>query len=322
LRAILHAVISACLLCAAAAACAQSYPSRPLRFIVPFPPGGGTDLVARLIGKKLSESWGQPVIIDNRGGGNGVIGLTVAARSPADGHTFAIINSSFVVLPLLQSDVPFNGPKDFRPVIRPAESPNIVVTRSSLPVSSLSELIALAKGKPGGLNYAEGGFGGPSHLSAELFSYVTGTKMSRVSYKGTGPAMTDLLGGHVDLMFATVTGILPHVKSGKLRALAVTSSKRSAAVPELPTVAETGLKGYEFVSWYGVMLPAGTAQPILEKLYGELRRILETDEVRKLMAAEGGEVTANGPAEFTRYLASETKRWARVIADMNIKAER
>jgi tripartite-type tricarboxylate transporter receptor subunit TctC len=195
----------------------SGYPSRPVRFIVPFPAGGGTDLIARLIGKKLGERWNQTVVVDNRGGGNGIIGTALAARSPADGHTFVIINSSFVVLPLLSSDVPYDGLNDFTPVIRPAESPNIVVVKPDLPVQSIADLIRVARAKPAGLNFAEGGFGGPSHLAAELFNAMNGTRMARVSYKGTGPAMADLLGGHVDLMFATVTGVLSHVRSGKLR---------------------------------------------------------------------------------------------------------
>ena len=300
---------------------AQTYPSRPLRFVVPFPPGGGTDLVARLIGKKLSERWGQTVVVDNRGGANGIIGTAVAARSPPDGYTFVIINSSFVVLPLLHADLPYKA-ADLTPVIRPAESPNIVVVKPDLPATSIAELIKLAKAKPGQLNFAEGGFAGPSHLAAELFSYVNGVRMARVSYKGTGPAMADLLGGHVDMMFASITGVMTNVRSGRLRALAVTGLRRTAVAPEVPTVAESGVPGYEFVSWYGVMLPRGTPNAIVARLHEALREILDGDDVRKLLAREGAEVTANGPAEFTRYLQSETKRWTKVIADMNVKAER
>jgi tripartite-type tricarboxylate transporter receptor subunit TctC len=309
-------------ICAAAPLHAQTYPTRPVRFIVPFPPGGGTDLVARLVGKKLGERWSQTVVVDNRGGGNGIIGTAVAARSPADGHTFVIINSSFVVLPLLHADLPYNGLTDFSPVIRPAESPNIVVVKPDLPVASIADLIKLAKAKPGQLNFAEGGFAGPSHLSAELFNYLNGVRMARVSYKGTGPAMADLLGGHVDMMFATITGVLAHVRSGKLRALAVTGLRRAPVAPELPTVAESGVPGYEFVSWYGVMLPKGTPAPIVKKLHDAIREVLDTEEVRKLLAREGAEVTANGPAEFTRYLQTETKRWTKVMADMNVKGQR
>lgn len=321
MRLISCAILSAALMGLAAPAFAQTFPSKPLRFIVPFPPGGGTDLVARLIGKKLSESWGYPVVIDNRPGGGSVIGTATAARSAPDGHTFVIINSSYVILPLLNKNLPYDPATDLKPVIRPSESPNIVVTRTSLPINSIDDLIAYARKNPGLLNFAEGGFGGPSHLAAELFSYRNEIKMTRVSYKGTGPAVIDMLGGHVDLMFATITGVMPHVRTGKLRALAVTGAKRSPAVPELPTVAETGVKGYEFVSWYGVMVPSGTARQILEELHAELRRILAMEDVRKLLAAEGGQVTANGPADFARYIDSETKLWARVIADLKIRTE-
>jgi len=300
----------------------SGYPSRSMRFLVPYPPGGGTDLIARVLGRKLNDALGVSVVIDNRGGGNGVIATAMAAKAPTDGYTFVIINSSFVAMPLLNKDLPYDPNKDFRPVIRPAESPNIIVVRPSLAVNSISELLAFAKAKPGQLSFAEAGFGGPSHLATELFNYTTGAKMARISYKGTGPATTDILGGHVDLMFASITGVLTHVRAGKLRGLAVTGLKRSPAVSDLPTVAEAGVPGYEFVSWYGILLPAGTPDAILAKLHAELRKILEQEDVRKLLASEGGQVTANGPEEFARYVASETKKWAKIIAAMNIKAER
>ncbi len=300
----------------------STYPSRSLRFLVPYPPGGGTDLIARVLGRRLNESLGVPVVIDNRGGGNGVIATAMAARAAPDGYTFVIINSSFVAMPLLNKDLPYDPNKDFRPVIRPAESPNIIVVRPSLAATSIADLLALAKAKPGQLSFAEAGFGGPSHLATELFNYVTGAKMARISYKGTGPATTDMLGGHVDLMFASITGVLTHVRAGRLRGLAVTGLKRSPAVPDLPTVVEAGVPGYEFVSWYGILLPAGTPNPILDKLHAELRKILEADEVRKVLAAEGGQVTANGPEEFARYVAAETRKWSKIITAMNIKAER
>ncbi len=295
------------------------YPSRSMRFLVPYPPGGGTDLIARMLGKKLSDACGVPVVIDNRSGGGGVIATGMAARSAADGYTFVIINSSFVAMPLLKKGLPYDPNRDFRPVIRPAESPNIVVTRTSLEVGSMQELLALAKAQPGKVTFAEGGFGGPSHLAVELFNQVTGTKMTRISYKGTGPATTDLLGGHVDVMFASITGVLAHVRAGKLRGLAVTGSKRSPAVPELPTVIEAGVPGYEFVSWYGILLPAGTPDAILARLHGELHKILHMEDVRKLLAGEGGQVTADGPEEFARYVAAETSKWSKIISAMDMK---
>ncbi|MCC6531192.1 MAG: tripartite tricarboxylate transporter substrate binding protein [Burkholderiales bacterium] len=300
----------------------SGYPSRSMRFIVPYPPGGGTDLIARVLGAKLSERLGVSVVIDNRGGGNGVIATAMAARSAPDGYTFVIINSSFVAMPLLNKGLPYDPNKDFRPVIRPAESPNIVVARASFGAKSIGELVAMAKAQPGKLTFAEAGFGGPSHLAAELFSYVTGVKMTRISYKGTGPATTDMLGGHVDLMFASITGVLTHVRANKLRGLAVTGLKRSPAMPDVPTVAEAGLPGYEFVSWYGILLPAGTPDPILARLHDEVLKILQQDEVRKVLAAEGGQVITDGPEAFARYVASETRKWAKIIAAMNIEAVR
>jgi tripartite-type tricarboxylate transporter receptor subunit TctC len=296
-----------------------AYPSRSMRFLVPYPPGGGTDLIARTLARKLSDACGVPVVVDNRGGGNGVIATGMAARSAPDGYTFVIINSSFVAMPLLNKGLPYDPNRDFRPVIRPAESPNIVVARSALPAASIGELLKLAKAQPGNIKFAEAGFGGPSHLAAELFQYVTGANMTRISYKGTGPAMIDMLGGHVDVMFASITGVLTHVRAGKLRGLAVTGTQRSPAVPELPTVIEAGVSGYEFVSWYGILLPAGTPDPIVARLHGELHKILHMDDVHKVLAAEGGQVTANGPDEFARYIAAETKKWSKIIAAMKIE---
>lgn len=321
MRSTLNLLISACLIFLASASLAESFPSRPMRIIVPYPPGAGTDLMARLLGRNMSQRLGQPVVIDNRPGGNSVIGLEQAARALPDGYTAIIVNSSYIVIPLLQKDLRYKFVEEFRPVIRPAESPNIVIVPSSLQAARIADLVALAKSKAGLLNYAEGGFGGPSHLAAELFKYVSGIKMTRISYKGAAPAIIDLLGGHVDVMFASITGVIPHVRSGKLRALAVTGSKRSSAVPEVPTVMEAGIKDYEFVSWYGILMPSGTPNQIIDKLYSELRGILELDEVRKVIAAEGSQVTANGPRQFASYINSETKKWGSIITKMNIKSE-
>lgn len=316
------AVAAAAAATSLSAAAAEIYPARAVRFLIPYPPGGGTDLLGRLLGRGLSESLGVPVIIDNRPGGNGTIAPTIAARAAPDGHTLVIINSSFVVGPLLTRDLPYDVNKSFRHVIRAAESPNIIIARSSFPAATLADLVALAKAKPDGVTYAEAGFGGPSHLATELFKYLTGTQIRRISYKGTGPALTDMLGAHVDVMFASITGPLVHVRSGKLKALAVTGTLRSPAVPDVPTVIESGVKGYEFVSWYGILLPAGTPDPVTTRVHDALRRTLEQEDVRKALAAEGGQVTANPPEEFTRYVAAETKRWTEIIGAMKIRPER
>lgn len=300
---------------------AQDFPLRSLRFIVPFPPGGGTDLIARLVGTRLSEKLGQGVVVDNRPGGNGAIGAEVAARAAPDGHTLLMIISTHTVLPSLQRKLSYDLVRDFSPVVHVADLPNVLVVRNSLPVSSVTDLVALAKKNPDQIKYAAAGLGGPSHLSGALFSHMTGIKMLNVPYKGTGPAITDLVGGHIDLMFATTPGAIPHIRSGKLRALAVTASKRSAALPELPTVDEAGVKGYEFVSWYGVIVRAGTPSKVIDLLYSEIRSVLRMAEVRQLLEEQGAQITGRGPAEFATYLRSEIKRWAEVVAATNIKAE-
>jgi tripartite-type tricarboxylate transporter receptor subunit TctC len=309
------------LLGAGGAALAQDYPARALRFIVPFPPGGGTDLISRVIGRKLNERWGQPVVIENRGGANGVIGAELAARAPADGHTLAMIISTHTVLPSWKRDLPYDLLRDFAAVIHVAEVPNIVVAHPALPVRSIRDLIELGRKRPGQLNYAGAGTGGPSHLAGELFGHLAGVKMSQIPYKGTGPAMADLLGGHVDLMFATTPGALPHVRAGKLRGLAVTGASRSPIAPELPTVAEAGVKDYEFVSWYGIVVRAGSPAQAIERLHAEIASILGADDVRQLLTDQGAQATARGPREFDAYLRSETKRWAKMIAEMRIRLE-
>jgi len=300
---------------------AQKYPERPLRFVVPFPPGGGTDLIARAIGKNLSDRFGQPVVVDNRAGANGSIGAGLVARAAPDGHTLLMIISTHTVLPSLQPKLSYDLVRDFAAVIHVANLPNVVVARNALPVNSIADLVALAKKSPDQIRYAGAGMGGPSHLSAVLFSHMTGVKMLHVPYKGTGPAMIDLLGGHVDLMFATAPGAMPHVRSGKLKALAVTSLMRSTALPDVPTVSEAGVKDYEFVSWYGVVVRAGTPSPIVQRLHSAIAEILRADELRKLIDNQGGQITARGPSEFDAYIRTEVKRWSEILADTNMKPE-
>ena len=298
----------------------QDYPVRPLRLVVPFPPGGGTDLIARLLGKRLSDRLGQAVVIDNRGGANGAIGAEVAARAAPDGHTLLMIISTHTVQPSLQK-LSYDLIRDFAPVTHLADLPNVLVIRNGLPVASVADLVALAKKNPGELKYAGAGTGGPSHLSAALFNHMTGTTMVHVPYKGTGPATIDLIGGHVDLMFSTTPGAMPHIRSGKVKGIAVTGAKRSPALPELPTVAESGVKGYEFVSWYGMVVRAGTPPAIVDRLHRENTAILQNPEMRQALEEQGAQITARGPAEFSKYLRSEIKRWAEVVAATKIKAE-
>ncbi len=302
------------------AAIAQEFPVRPLRLIIPYPPGGGTDLIGRIVAKRVGDRLGQTVVVDNRAGGNGAIGAAAAASGAPDGHTLLMIISTHTVLPSLQK-LSYDLVKDFTAVTHIADLPNVLGVRNALPVTSVAELIALARKNPGQLTYAGAGLGGPSHLSAALFNHMTGTRMLHVPYKGTGPATIDLLGGQGDLMFSTSPGIIPHMRSGKLRALAVTDSKRSPALPELPTIDEAGVKGYVFVSWYGMVVRGGTPVRIVDRLHAENTAVLQMPEVRQLLEDQGGQITGRGPAEFAAYLRTEIKRWAEIIAVTQIKAE-
>lgn len=301
---------------------AEDYPSRPLRFIVTFPPGGGGDLISRLTATPLGERLGQSIIVDNRPGGNGAIGAAVAARSTPDGYTLLMVTANHVVLPSLQSRLPYDLIRDFSPVIHIAEVPNVLMVRNALPVSSVADLIALAKKNPGQIKYGTAGVGGPSHLSGALFTQMTGIKMLEVPYKGTGPVMIDMLGGHIDLAFATAPGAKPFISSGRLKALAVTGLKRAPTLPDLPTVDEAGVKGFEFVGGYGIVVPSGTPRNVVEVLHRESKAVLQITEVRRLLEQQAvARVTALGPAEFAATLRSEMKRWAQVIAAANIKVK-
>src|SRR5215212_3767627 len=268
---------------------AQDYPSKPLRFIAPNLPGGPTDILARLIGQKLQESMGQPVIIENRAGAGGNIGTELAAKAAPDGYTLVTgNNATFGANISLYKRLGFDPVKDFAPVIFVATQPNILVVHPSLPVKSVKELIALAKARPGQLNYSGSGVGAAAHLAAELFKSMTGTNIVHISYKSAAPALTDLMGGQTQLMFATALSVMPLIKSDRVRALAVTTSKRSRFLPELPTVAEAGVPGFEASTWHGVLVPAGTPAPIVEKLNAEINRMLQSADVRDKLAGLGG----------------------------------
>jgi len=299
-------------------AVAQDFPSRPLRFIVPFPPGGGTDIMARVIGKKLSDRLQQPVIIDNRGGGDGIIGVEALSKAAPDGYSMSVIILTHAVQSVLHSHLPYDLMRDFASVIYFANTPLVLVTRPGLPVTSVRDLIALSKAQPGKLNFAGGGTGGAAHLGGELFNYLANVKMTHIPYKGTGPAITELAGGHVDLMFSGVAGALPYLQSGKLRAIAVTGLKRSPSLPELPTVAESGVQDYEVVAWYGVVVRAGTPRVVVDKLYSEILSIIKMSEVSKLFADQGAQVVGAGPREFSSFVASEIKKWSLVVKQAGI----
>jgi len=303
-------------------ALAQDYPNKTMRIIVPYPPGGASDVVARLVGQYMGETFHQPVVVENRAGANGIIAYQFVAQSAPDGYTMLMSNvGPSAINPSIYSKIPYDAIKDFAPVSLTNLVPLMLVVNSSLGVNSVAELIAKAKAAPGILTYGTGGTGTAGHLAMELFMSNAGIRMERVSYKGDGLALNDMLGGQITAMFTTVISGEPHVQSGKLKALAVTTTKRLAAKPDLPTVSELGMPGFEAVSWGGVMVPANTPRPIVAKLNAEINRILKLPEFRERLAKVGAETAGGTPEEFQAYLAAETEKWARVAKTANIKVE-
>ncbi len=301
---------------------AADYPVKPIRFIAPNPPGGPTDILARLIGQKLSESLGQPVFVENRAGAGGNIGTELAAKAPPDGYTLVTgNNATFGANVSLYKNLGFDPVKDFAPVSLVGTQPNILVVHPSLPVTSVKELIALAKARPGQLNYAGSGMGAVAHLSAELFKSMTRTNIVHISYKGAGPALIDMLAGQCQLMFATSFSVQPHIKANKLRALAVTTAKRARAWPDLPTIAEAGVPGFEATTWHGVLVPAGTPAAIVNKLNAEIIRMLQLPDVRERLGTLGAEIIGSTPKEFADHIQREIPKWAKVIKDAGVRLE-
>ena len=297
----------------------QGYPTKPVRLVVPFPPGGTPDVQSRMVAEKLAMRLGQPVIVDNRGGAGGVLGMEIVARAPADGYT--IVNAtvgSWAVTPHLYK-LPYDVLRDFTPVIQIATTPGMLVVHPSLAVKSVQDLIALARAKPGELNYASGGTGGYSHISAELFDYMAKVKMTGVPYKGAAPAMNAVIGAHVQVMFNTAITTLPHVKAGRLRALAVTSSKRMPSVPELPTIAESGVPGYENSSWTGVGVPSRTPAAILQKLNRELNAVLQMPDIQERHTAAGSVMAGGTSEQFRDYLKSEYAKFGKLVKEAGIR---
>ncbi|HXF66537.1 MAG TPA: tripartite tricarboxylate transporter substrate binding protein [Burkholderiales bacterium] len=309
------------LACALQTAQAQAYPARPIRLIVPFPPGGGNDIVGRIVAQHLAEALGVPVVVDNRGGAGGTIGTDIAAKSAPDGHTLLVNNISLAVNATLVPKLPYDTLKDLAPVTLIGRQPNIVVVNPALPAKSVAELLALARAKPGGINYGSGGIGTASHLATEMLKLMTGTEMVHVPYKGLGPALTDLIGGRVQLIISTLASALPQVKAGKLRPLAVTTAQRSAFFPELPTMAEAGVKGYEFSTWYGLLVAARTPRPIVERLNAQTGKVLRSPALNEQFAAQGLESAPGTPAEFGAYLRSEVEKWGKVIRASGARPE-
>jgi len=291
---------------------AQTYPAKPVKLIVPYPPGGPTDTVARLIGQKLSLQTGQQFIVENRPGAGGNTGAEVVARSPADGYTLLIATTAHAINPSVFKNLTYQIVKDFAPVSLLTSGPLVIVVNPALPVKKVSELIALAKSAPDTLNFASTGNGQATHLAGELFNASAGIKISHVPYKGSAPALTDTMGGQTQIMFDTMLSAMPHVKAGKLRAIAVTSAKRSPASPDLPTVAESGLPGYEAIAWNGLLAPAGTPKEVLAKLSTELRKALEQPDVKERFDAQGFTAAWSTPEAFADFITVEVAKWARV----------
>jgi tripartite-type tricarboxylate transporter receptor subunit TctC len=299
---------------------AQDYPSKPIRFIVPFPPGGATDTFARILGQKMTDSWGQQVVIDNRAGAGGNIAAELAAKSPADGYTIIIVGMSHAVNVSLYRKIAYDPVKDFAPITQVASVESFLVVHPSLPVKSVKELIALAKARPGQLNYGSGGNGAPGHLAGELFKMLTGINMVHVPYKGA-QSMVGLLNGDHAVEFNNLITVGAHIKSGKVRVLAVGSAKRSPLMPEVPTMREAGVPGYEKVQWFGVLAPAGTPQSIISKLNAEMVRALRLPDVAKRLRDLGSEPVANSPEQFDVLIKSEIKKWAKVIKEVGIRVD-
>jgi tripartite-type tricarboxylate transporter receptor subunit TctC len=300
---------------------AQPYPSKPIRIVVPYPPGGFNDTLGRTLAAKFTEAWGQPAVVDNKPGANTVIGTDFVAKAAPDGYTLLIVAFPFAVTPSLLKNMPYDTVKDFAPIAWAAVSPNALVVNPSLPVKSVAELIALAKSKPGTLSYASTGNGSSNHISMELFKSLAGVDIVHIPYKGSGPAVTDLLGGQVQLMFDNAPNVMPHVKAGKLRALGMSSAKRSSFAPDIPTVAEAGVPGYEVAVWFGVVAPAGTPREIVQKLNAEVLRILAMPDVRERFQSQGVEPVGSTPEQFGEHIKSQMAKWGKVVQDAGVKAE-
>jgi len=303
------------------AAIAQPYPSRPIRIIVPQSAGASTDLTARLIAQGLNEAFKQPVIVDNRPGAGSITGTDIVAKAAPDGYTLLVVASSITINPSLRKDLPYDTLRDLTGVTQLSAFPNILVVHPALPVKTVRELIALAKAKPGYLNWGSAGTGTGVHLSGELFTVMSGVEWVHVPFKGGGPGMIALMGGQVQLSFATIVAALPHVRSGKMRAIAVTTATRSPAAPDVPTIAESGLPGFDHGPWNGLLAPAKTPRTVIAKLNALAVRIVHSPEVKKVLNHEGAEPVGNTPEEFTAVLKSETAKWAKVVKAAGIKVE-
>jgi len=302
------------------AAVAQDYPTKPVRMIIPFPPGGSNDVVGRMIATHLGEQLGKQVVVDNRSGAGGVIGTEVAANSAPDGYTLLIISLAHAVNPWLYR-LNYDPIKSFAPIGILGSGQNVLAINPELPVNSVKELIAMAKAKPGELQYASAGIGSFQHLGAELFKLEAGVDMLHIPFKGGGPAMIDVIGGHTKLVFSSLVQTTPHLKSGKLKPLATGGAERSPVLPDIPTIAEAGVPGYEAVNWWGLVAPAGTPQPIIDKVHAALSAVQSSPEVQNQFATEGAEIVQMSPPEFGAFMQKEMTKWERVVKEGKIKPE-
>lgn len=314
--------LSAGLLTCPAAQAQAPYPSKPVRVVVPFPPGGATDIVAREISERLTAALGQPFVVENRAGASGNIGVEAVVRSPADGYTLVIgAPQTLTINPQLFANLPFAPQRDLAPIVVVASVPNVLIVSNKLAAKTPQELVAYAKANPGRLNYGSSSIGGTPHLSSELFKSLTNTFILHIPYRGSAPALQDLIGGQIDMMFDNLPAALPHIRSGKVRALAVTTLKRTASAPELPTLDESGVKGFDSQGWFALLAPAGTPTPILERINAEVNKTLATPEFRERLKKVGADPVGGSIADFRERLRSETERWGQVIRFANIKAE-
>lgn len=319
-----HTLIASALLIivpAAAPAADREYPARPIRIIVPQSPGASTDLTARLVAQKLNEAFKQPVIVDNRPGASGITGTELVARAAPDGYTLMVVASSFSINPALGRKLPYDAIRDFTTVSQLSKFPNMLAAHPSTPVKTLQDVIALAKAKPGQISYASAGLATGTHMTAELLKYMAGIDLLHVPYKGGGPSMAAAMGGQTQLVISTTVGLLSHTRAGKLRAIALTAAKRSAAAPDIPTFAESGVPGYEHEPWNGMFAPAKLPKPILAKVNAEVARALNTPDVRQVFERDGADVVGSTPEQFAAILKAEIEKWTKVAKAANIKLE-
>ena len=312
----------ACMVLSAPGVHAQTWPTKPIRFISPFAPGGGADITSRVIAQKLHDALGQPVLVDNRGGAGGMIGVDLGAKAPPDGYTLVLGTIGPIAInPSLYAKMPYDPIKDLVPVTLAADALNVLVVHPALPVKNVKELIALGKARPNELNFASSGPGATDHLAGELFNMLTGTKMVHVPYKGGAPAMLDLMSGNVQIIFSTVSTAIGQIKGGKIRALGMTGIKRFVLMPELPTIAEAGVPQFAVNNWYGVFVPAGTPKEIVARLNTEIVKVLNLPDAKQRLLESGIEATPSTPEQFATYILAETRKWAKVVKDANIKVE-